>query len=65
MSHTYTVDYIRGRNDKWVGRLRADATPDTTIDTREHDDFVTCAGEVYELAGPDAEVMIGDVRCAP
>jgi hypothetical protein len=59
---TYTADYTLGVNNKWSARLRPSDTPDTTIDTNEHDDFADCAAEAFDLAGPDAEVVLGDVR---
>lgn len=58
---TYTAHYTLNANDKWSARIVPSDTPDTTIDTREHDDFVDCVGEVYELVEPDAEVFLGDI----
>lgn len=59
---TYTADYTLGINNKWSARVRPSDTPDTTIDTGEHDAFVDCVGEVFDLVEPDAEVFVGDVR---
>jgi hypothetical protein len=62
---TYTADYTLNANNKWSARVRPSDTPDTTIDTGEHDDFVDCVGEVFDLVEPDAEVLVGDVRGEP
>jgi hypothetical protein len=61
----YTADYTLGINGKWRGTLRADATPDTTIDTGEHDDFVDAVGEVFDLVEPGADVALGAVTGDP
>lgn len=64
---TWTVDYTRTVAGKWTGRLRAHDHPDTTIDTREHEDFLSAADEVYELVGDGDTVYLGDVTeaCEP
>lgn len=59
---TYTADYTLNANEKWSAVVRPHDTPDTTIETREHADFVECVGEVYDLVEPGAEVFVGDVR---
>ncbi len=61
----YTADYTLGSNGKWRGTIRADAAPDTTIDTGEHDDFVDAVGEVFDLVERGAVVELGDVTGDP
>lgn len=61
----YTADYTCNAEGRWVARLRPHDTPDTTIDTREHEDFLACAGEVFDLVEPDAVVELGDVTGDP
>ena len=58
---TYTVNYTRNLAGKWTGRIIPQDTPDTTIDTREHDAWTDCVDEVFELVEPDAVVHLGDI----
>ena len=59
---TYTADYTLTVAGKWFATVRADDTPDTTIETREHDTFESAVDEAFGLVGDEDSVELGDIR---